>query len=87
MKTQPIQSPRRWTVLLRVLAVPAFALLGAWFLHLAAFHSWSSWGPPTSSPEWHKLWSMRFLLLSAASILVSLSVLFGPMIFRKLRRN
>ena len=52
------------------------ALCGLWSLYLAAFHSWVSWGPPSSRPEWHRAWSIRFALLALGAFVLAGVVLW-----------
>ena len=80
-------SQKHWLPFVRFGSIAVLGLLGAWFLYLAAFHSWASWGPPSPNPEWHASLSMRFLVLSALSILGFLCLIFGPMIRRRFTRN
>jgi hypothetical protein len=42
-----------------ILALVAAALI---CFYLWLFHGWLAGGPPTPNPEWHRTWSIRFLV-------------------------
>ena len=77
-----MKTPNPCLLLARWIAIPLLALAMLWFLNLAAFHWWASWGPPNQNPEWDKSWSIRFLFLGLASAGSCLWLIFGPL-FRR----
>jgi hypothetical protein len=73
--------------MLRIGAFFACGFMAAWFLYLAAFHSWLSWGPPTPYPEWHKRWSIAFFCISIASGCCALMIVALPFLKRREKRR
>lgn len=53
---------RRARLISAILAV-AFAVTGLSSCYFWLFHGWAASGPPTSYPELHRAWSVRFFWL------------------------
>lgn len=40
--------------------------------NLWIFHGWAASGPPSQRPEWHHAWSLRFLWITCAMLVLAL---------------
>lgn len=61
----------------RVFGSMAFVVVALYFLYLAAFYSWASWGPPASDPTYLAELSYRYAGLSAVSAVLAFWVPFA----------
>ena len=62
---------------LRWILSSALALAGLYLTHLALFHSWLSWGPPTPDPEGHRIMSHRLLTGAVLCFLLAICAVRG----------
>ena len=56
----------------RTLLLPAVLAIALLCFYLWLFNAWLGQGPPNPDPEWHRAWSVRFLIAGIVCSVVAI---------------